>query len=485
MRNLSLLLLLASWLPAQQPAGPAAPPPAPGAAPAAPTPTAVQEVAVRQNNAGETILMLPKGFQYTVFGRKGTIMSDGNVTPSQHDGMAAFASADGDIRIVRNHEVTGDHVSDSKCIVDASNPYAYDHTAPAGCSTIVIDPVTRLLKRDFVSLAGTHTNCAGGATPWGSWLSCEETVFGATLGKSTDGPFGGFAKEHGYVFEVPSQFDIAVKPVPLKALGRFVHEAIAIDPRTGILYLTEDRKTAGFYRFIPNNRRRLQEGGQLEMLMIDAKPGFDTRKGQRVGDALVCKWVSIDDPDPVSAATNDLAVYESGKAKGAATFARLEGAWFGNGSVYMSATSGGDAGLGQVWRYIPSETGGTLVLLFESRDKKVLWSPDNLTVSRRGGIAGGEPRQAGHHHPSIPAGPGRLRAGSEAHPGARWPAVALSGQAHSPARWCRPPATRNRLARSAGRPWGRLSRSKKPLSLNRGEQPPPRCPTPNRSFIPS
>jgi flagellar P-ring protein precursor FlgI len=57
MRNLSLLLLLASWLPAQQPAGPAAPPPAPGAAPAAPTPTAAQEVAVRQNNAGETILM--------------------------------------------------------------------------------------------------------------------------------------------------------------------------------------------------------------------------------------------------------------------------------------------------------------------------------------------------------------------------------------------------------------------------------------------
>jgi len=87
-------------------------------------------------NTGETILMLPKSFQYTVFGRKGTIMSDGNVTPIQHDGMAAFASADGDIRIVRNHEVTGDHVSDSKCIVDASNPYAYDHTAPAGCSTI-------------------------------------------------------------------------------------------------------------------------------------------------------------------------------------------------------------------------------------------------------------------------------------------------------------------------------------------------------------
>lgn len=349
-------------------------------------------------NTGETILMLPKGFQYTVFGRKGTIMSDGNVTPSQHDGMAAFASADGDIRIVRNHEVTGDHVSDSKCIVDASNPYAYDHTAPAGCSTIVIDPVTRLLKRDFVSLAGTHTNCAGGATPWGSWLSCEETVFGATIGKSTDGPFGGFAKEHGYVFEVPSQFDIAVKPVPLKALGRFVHEAIAIDPRTGILYLTEDRKTAGFYRFIPNNRRRLQEGGKLEMLMIDAKPGFDTRKGQRVGDALPCKWVAIDDPDPVSAATNDLAVYESGKAKGAATFARLEGAWFGNGSVYMSATSGGDASLGQVWRYIPSEMGGTLVLLFESRDKKVLWSPDNLTVSRRGGIAICEDTYGGNCH---------------------------------------------------------------------------------------
>jgi secreted PhoX family phosphatase len=134
------------------------------------------------------------------------------------------------------------------------------------------------------------------------------------------------------------------------------------------------------------------------MLMIDAKPGFDTRKGQQVGAALSCRWVAIDDPDPVSAATNDLAVYESGKAKGAATFGRLEGAWFGNGSVYMSATSGGDAGLGQVWRYIPSETGGTLVLLFESRDKKVLWSPDNLTVSRRGGIAVCEDTYGGNCH---------------------------------------------------------------------------------------
>ena len=91
-------------------------------------------------------------------------------------------------------------------------------------------------------------------------------------------------------------------------------------------------------------------------------------------------------------------MYESGKAKGAATFGRLEGAWFGNGSVYMSATTGGDAGFGQVWRYIPSETGGTLVLLFESRDKKVLWSPDNLTVSRRGGIAVCEDTYGGNCH---------------------------------------------------------------------------------------
>src|SRR6185369_2051247 len=140
---------------------------------------------------------------------------------------------------------------------------------------------------------------AGGATPWNSWISCEETVLGTAKVKNSEGVYeGGFEKGHGYCFEVPASANEAVAPVPLKAMGRFVHEAVAIDTETGIVYLTEDLPSAGFYRFIPTQPGRLVAGGRLQMLAIRNRTNFDTRTQQEAGAGLPASWVDIPDPDP-------------------------------------------------------------------------------------------------------------------------------------------------------------------------------------------
>lgn len=251
-------------------------------------------------------------------------MSDGTPTPSMHDGMAAFPGRDGMINLVRNHE-------NSQGVAFGANSY---------------DPAAA-----------------------GTWLSCEETFTGLDV-----------ERPHGYIFEVPAHATAPVDPVPLKAMGRFTHEAIAIDPATGIVYETEDRGTSGFYRFLPNDRDNLSAGGQLQMMAIKDRAKYDTRYSQRVGKPLPVEWVDIADPDPDS--TDSLAVFKQGFEAGGAVFDRLEGAWYGDGSIYNNSTSGGDAGLGQVWEYRPrGNSGGQLVLVYESTDPEVLQSPDNICVS--------------------------------------------------------------------------------------------------------
>jgi len=311
------------------------------------------------------VLALPAGFSYVRFGETGDIMSDGIPTPSSHDGMAAFAGSGSQVRLVRNHEQNKG--------VPFDTPF-YDAQAAGGTTNLVYDTASKKLVHDNASLSGTVRNCAGDPTPWASWLTCEEST------NTRDEP-------HGYIFEVPADAQSAVDPVPLKAMGRFVHEACAVDPATGIVYETEDRGTSGFYRFLSDERGNLAAGGRLQMLAIKARPNYDTRTGQRVGKPLPVTWVDIDDPDPDNADVNPLAVYEQGFAGGGATFDRLEGAWYGDGSVFFNSTSGGDAGLGQVWEYRPrGRSGGQLILVFESEDADLLEKPDNITVSPRGGL---------------------------------------------------------------------------------------------------
>jgi secreted PhoX family phosphatase len=323
-------------------------------------------------------LALPDSFSYSVLGSAGKPMSDGNPTPGAFDGMAAFALPNGNVRLIRNHE-NRDGPDTAKVKGDASK--AYDRKAGGGTTSLEVrvgtdgsvEPV-----RDFVSLNGTIVNCAGGPTPWGSWLSCEESV---------EGRANGWTEEHGYIFEVPATAEATVAAVPLKAMGRFVHEAVAVDPATGIVYETEDRSpTAGFYRFIPATRGRLAAGGRLQMLAVEGRRNYDTGTGQKIGAPLPARWLDIAEPDP-KGSNISTAVFDQGYAQGAARFARLEGCWYGDRSIYFHATNGGDALVGQVWRYRPTAADrGELVLVFESPSRDVLDYPDNIAVSPRGGI---------------------------------------------------------------------------------------------------
>jgi len=322
------------------------------------------------------LLDLPRGFQYRAFSRTGDTMSDGNPVPDRHDGMAAFAGPGNTTILVRNHEHSpGDSVG-----VVAPDNLKYDPTNKGGTTTLIVGPDRKLI-RDYASLAGTYRNCAGGTTPWGSWISCEENTSTPETNRPSNDPrsANNVQKRHGYNFEVPSRAEGLVTPEPLVAMGRFNHEAVAIDPRTGIVYETEDRGDSLFYRFIPTQPGNLKAGGVLEALRIQGQPQAITKTGFPVGQKFAVDWVRIEQPDPPT----DTVRFE-GFTKGAAQFTRGEGAWFGNNEVYFACTNGGAAGVGQIWRYTPgtsAQDGGTIELFVESPSQDVLDFPDNVLVT--------------------------------------------------------------------------------------------------------
>lgn len=326
------------------------------------------------------LIDLPAGFSYRILSSLGDPMSDGFTVPDRADGMGCFDLGGGKLALVRNHELQPQH--DGGGIAGR----AYDTIArsqiplPGGTTTLVLDAATLAVERQYRSLAGTIRNCAGGTTPWGSWLSCEE---------NTDRAGGRLNKDHGWVFEVPATAPGLVDPVPLTAMGRFNHEAVCIDPATGIAYLTEDRDDSLLYRFVPAVPGRLAEGGRLQALVL-----VDGIADTRNWDAVTvpreswhpARWIDLDD---VAAPRDDLR--QRGAAQGAALFARGEGIHMGAGELYFCCTSGGAARLGQVFRLRPGPVGSGaagrpdhLQLFFESADPDQFNYGDNLTVAPNG-----------------------------------------------------------------------------------------------------
>lgn len=343
---------------------------------------------------------LPKGFSYKAFSGIGETMNDGLYVPGAHDGMAAFKGPRGKTILVRNHEVSPRKLGDKggalgerqEKMIDVPTNRFYDRGkgevyCAGGTSTLVYDTKKQKLEHHYLSLIGTIRNCAGGPTPWGSWVTCEETTTRA--GEQT-------LVDHGYNFEVPAKAKGGlVDPVPLKAMGRFNHEAIAVDPTSGCVYETEDNGEGLFYRFVPKVPGQLHKGGKLQALAARDANRLDTRNWEDhvsvpVNHKMPVRWVDIDN---VASPNDDLRF--QGWGKGAAKFARGEGLWYGNDAIYFACTNGGKGKHGQIWRYVPSPAEGTpeeaknpgsLELFSEPDDQSLVDRADNLTVAPWGDL---------------------------------------------------------------------------------------------------
>lgn len=353
----------------------------------------------------DSVLDLAPGLDYRVVSSWGDRMNDGLRVPGSHDGMAAFPGEDGRIILVCNHEL--DHTSRDFSAFGERYPVVPRHVrdrmydkgrlrspSTGGTTTTIWNPATGETERQHLSLAGTELNCAGGPTPWGSWLSCEECFEDAGK-KPVKGDTIYHDKNHGYVFEVPSSETGLADPRPIKAMGRFEHEACAVHEATGIVYLTEDDEIGLFYRYIPNVPGDLHEGGKLQALAVVGEPSLPTHNWAAdheipLRGPLATHWIDLEDVDPVE---HDLRL--RGAKSGAATFARGEGLCVADDRFALTCTIGGPARLGQVFTYKPSPYEGTkdevnapgeLELIAEADVNSLLRNCDNLTMAPWGDL---------------------------------------------------------------------------------------------------
>ncbi|HEY2949726.1 MAG TPA: alkaline phosphatase PhoX [Micromonosporaceae bacterium] len=355
---------------------------------------------------GQVRLWLPEGFAYRSFHdtEDPIVLEDGTRLPGRHDGMGAFAGPNGNVLLVRNHELNNPGPA-----FGPGTPY--DPMAQGGTTTVEVTPFGEVVHA-HTSLNGTMMNCSGGRMPWASWISCEETINGPDVGPDFTGVSNvPLTQRHGFVYEVPAAGQSDRQPVT--AAGRFAHESVAFDPVDGVLYLTEDDFgfPSGFYRYIPAQNPmatgRLDNNGRLQMLAVKDLPNANLAAAQQLRATYAVEWVDIEDPAPTfpytpgqtAPTTNDQAlthVARQGWAQGAAFFSRLEGSVYDNGVVYFCATQGGGPaetslgpiadgygnGSGQIWAY--HARGEMLQLVYESPGPDTLDLPDNVTTSPRG-----------------------------------------------------------------------------------------------------
>jgi uncharacterized protein len=326
------------------------------------------------------LLDLPAGFHYRAFSRAGDPMAVGQV-PDGHDGMAAFWGVFFGTWLVRNHELDREDIDeDGLAPVPHLPGSTYDPEGVGGTTTLLVGHDGRLLRHQ-VSLAGTLNNCGGGPTPWQTWLTCEEDD-------------SVLARPHGYVFEVDPWR--AGNPVPIRAMGRFEHEAVAFD-RRGTAYLSED---AGgphgcFYRYRPRRplcgRGSLHAGGDLAAMAV-AGISTDLSVVQTPGTVLPVSWIDVPNPDP---GADDTPVREQVISAGATPIMKAEGVWTGvDGDIWFVSSRGDGPGAedeedrtaalhaGQIWRYDPRAQTMELVVLFPGGSP--FDGPDNITAGPHG-----------------------------------------------------------------------------------------------------
>ena len=366
------------------------------------------------------ILALPEGFSYKVVAQSGKTPTVDGPHPTDPDGMGVFPGGDGGSVLVTNHEIAGNEVRPPEWMPPPvwklfSVPYVtgvtYDPGAGGGTSTIIVDADGNRVT-EYTSLAGTDNNCAGGITPWGTWLTCEETErkAGARVGSMTR------QKDHGYVFEVDPESRVAnigKSPVPLKFLGRYSHEAVAVAPGTSEIYLTEDAADPNglYYRWTPPDgftpgKDALRElalspggstAGRLQAMSCyrGSQHIEDLSEATRVGTRYKVEWVDVPDRDAPNAPT--FSTRKQFTADQITRSRKLEGQWWADGGAFFvssfARTSDGSVHPhdGQVWFYDPESESVTLKTIFgvntePDADNGNFDGPDNITVSPHGGL---------------------------------------------------------------------------------------------------
>ncbi len=288
----------------------------------APAPTPVRVPAYGRLGApDEHGVALPAGFSSRVVARTGqAVGATGYAWHPAPDGGACFPDGAGWIYVSNSEVRDSGGVSAIRFAADGTITGAY-----------------RILD-------GTDRNCAGGPTPWGTWLSCEEVA-------------------RGRVYETDPRGEAQAIVCP--DMGRFTHEAAAVDPQRQVVYLTEDEPDGCFYRFRPASWPDLTRGS-LELL----------REGD---DGEPMTWVPVPDP----AADRDETRHQVPDAK---HFDGGEGAWYADGACWF--TTKGD---NRVWRY---DAGPALLTVVYADAESVadadgtpsLDGVDNLTLSGAGEV---------------------------------------------------------------------------------------------------